>query len=40
VAHRAPVIAYVNEPLRVVAYRIAEKQFTLARRSVNRRCAE
>ena len=28
VAHRTPVIAYANEPLRVVAYRMAEKQFT------------
>ncbi len=28
VAHRAPTVAYANEPLRVVAYRMAEKQFT------------
>jgi CBS domain-containing protein len=28
VAHRAPTVAYANEPLRAVAYRMAEKQFT------------
>jgi CIC family chloride channel protein len=28
VAHRAPTVAYANEPLRIVAYRMAEKQFT------------
>jgi CIC family chloride channel protein len=28
VAHQAPTVAYANEPLRVVAYRMAEKQFT------------
>ena len=29
IAHRNPTVAYSNEPLRVVAYRMAEKQFTL-----------
>jgi H+/Cl- antiporter ClcA len=28
VAHRAPTVAYANEPLRLVAYRMAEMQFT------------
>jgi chloride channel protein, CIC family len=28
VAHRPPIVAYANEPLRRVAYRMAEKQFT------------
>jgi CBS domain-containing protein len=28
VAHHQPTVAYANEPLRVVAYRMAEKQFT------------
>jgi chloride channel protein, CIC family len=28
IAHRTPVVAYSNEPLRAVAYRMAEKQFT------------
>jgi CIC family chloride channel protein len=28
IAHKAPTVAYANEPLRAVAYRMAEKQFT------------